>query len=371
MHGVVGEMSADVGATVLPALVASGAVGGLLLAGPPLLRRLHLSLHLMRRAPRYQLAPLTVVLGAAVALLVMEGWGGPGERTPRLCNGRAELCDRAFDEVVFAGTHNGMSAANLGWVFPNHDRWIRAQLAAGYRALLLDVHYWSDHEELRPYLERFPPEYRTALEVALRQAGPARPGVFLCHALCRLGATPLVQGLREIARFLGENPNEVVVLSLEDYASPEDVQAAFRDAGLMPLVYTPSGDGSWPTLNAMIESGQRLVVFVDHHGGEPAWYQRFRTNLQDTPFNVRRPSDFTCGRNRGAQEAPLLLINHWISTPPPDRVNASLVNRYGSVSEHVERCLEDRGMRPSIIAVDFFAIGDVVEVVDDLNAGAR
>jgi len=56
------------------------------------------------------------------------------------CNGDPALCDRRLDEVVFAGTHNAMGAAEVdGWLFPNQQRTIRRQLEDGIRALMIDV----------------------------------------------------------------------------------------------------------------------------------------------------------------------------------------------------------------------------------------
>ena len=45
------------------------------------------------------------------------------------------------DEVVFAGAHNSMSAAELpGWMFPNQELASVSLLNHGIRALLFDVH---------------------------------------------------------------------------------------------------------------------------------------------------------------------------------------------------------------------------------------
>jgi hypothetical protein len=39
------------------------------------------------------------------------------------CNGYRELCDRRLNEVVFAGTHNSMGAADIpDWMFANQER---------------------------------------------------------------------------------------------------------------------------------------------------------------------------------------------------------------------------------------------------------
>ena len=57
------------------------------------------------------------------------------------CNGSAALCDRPLDQVVLAGAHNAMSAADYpGWMFPNQEAGMAEQMRHGIRALLFDVH---------------------------------------------------------------------------------------------------------------------------------------------------------------------------------------------------------------------------------------
>jgi hypothetical protein len=185
--------------------------------------------------------------------------------------------------------------------------------------------------------------------------------------VCGLGATPLVDGLATIARFMRQNPHEVVILSFEDYVTPQDTYEAFRDSELLPLVHRPDGSGVWPTLRELIERDERVIVLADHDGGNPGWYMPFWTHMQDTPFDARDRAEFSCARNRGYPDAPMLLINHWIATLPPDRAEAVRVNRYDVIMDRVEQCREERGMEPTIIAVDFYSIGDARRVVDDLN----
>ena len=62
----------------------------------------------------------------AVAAFLLAFTGGTTNveaQSPQTCNGYAQLCSRRLDEVVFAGTHNSMSAADSpGWLIANQDR---------------------------------------------------------------------------------------------------------------------------------------------------------------------------------------------------------------------------------------------------------
>src|SRR5262245_15022023 len=64
----------------------------------------------------------------------------PDTQASLACNGAAALCDRRYDEITFATTHNGMSASAEGWTHPDQRYGIARQLADGIRALMLDVH---------------------------------------------------------------------------------------------------------------------------------------------------------------------------------------------------------------------------------------
>jgi hypothetical protein len=91
------------------------------------------------------------VVGAVAAATALLAWGAITLMRPAppavvqavgVCNGAAALCDRPLNQVTFAGAHNAMSAADVpGWMFPQHERGVAAQLTDGVRAFLVDVHY--------------------------------------------------------------------------------------------------------------------------------------------------------------------------------------------------------------------------------------
>jgi hypothetical protein len=286
---------------------------------------------------------------------------------PRACNGHVELCDRRFDQVVFAATHNSMSSADRGWIWPAHDRGIAAQLDSGIRALLVDTHYWEGAEDVLDALAELPePATPAVVDVVTRVVEP-RPGAFLCHNLCRLGATPLDEGLGEIARFLDRNPEEVVVLFVQDHISAPDMASAMRRSGLRDDVFVKERGEGWPTLGEMIDDGERLVVLAENSGPPPAWYHRGFALVQETPFRFSGPEEFSCGPNRGTEHSPLLLMNHWIERTAPSRADATVVNRQDVIVRRARQCIEQRGMLTNLIAVNFASIGGLLPAVDELN----
>ncbi len=84
-----------------------------------------------------------------------------------------------------------------------------------------------------------------ARRVAERIAGPlgvglppGKPRLYLCHALCELGAEPLGRELRTMAAFLESDPGTFLVLIMEDYVPADRIAGAFRTAGLVQLAAT-------------------------------------------------------------------------------------------------------------------------------------
>jgi hypothetical protein len=323
---------------------------------------------------------LLVAAGAACS-------GGQEAVDEAACNGHVTLCDRAYDEVVFPATHNSMSAASeSGWFFPEQPDGIVAQLDAGVRVLLIDS--WYGQPTDRPGIVATADKLRAealeqaredfgdrpvALALRLRRSagleahGEAQP--YLCHSMCELGSTLWLDSLRDTKEWLDEHPREVVTLFVQDEVSPADTARVFEEAGLLPYVFTPPADGSWPTLGEMIDDGTRLVVLMENDGGGDAlpWLIQGFDVVQDTPFLFDSPDDFTCDPNRGDADAPLFLVNHWIDDWKRVPQNSAEVNARDVLLPRLQQCQEERGQLPNYVAVDYYDRGDLFAVVDELN----
>jgi hypothetical protein len=336
------------------------------------------------------IAGVVVVLGAGVVWVVQGVRTEPAEALAvstgagEVCNGHAELCERGYDEVSYATTHNAMSAADEpGWFLAEQPHGVTAQLDGGARAVMIDV--W----EARPageYVssltvnltegradldESFEPE---VIDAALRvvetvigpPTGPA--ALFMCHGLCEIGATELAPTLDALRVWLDTHPDEVVTVIVENHVPASDIGEAFLAAGLEPYLHTPT-EGAWPTLAEMITSGRRLVVLTEEGSGAPTypWLRNAFALVQDTPYTFPDVDDFSCEPNRGAPDAPLLLVNHWLSGFTSLVSAAEQVNVAEVLGERVRQCERERGLLPNFVGVNFYTIGDVLAVVDELN----
>jgi hypothetical protein len=335
---------------------------------------------------------------AALLLVILAGaLIGTGATKPAQaaadagCNGHVELCDRPLDDVAFAGTHNAMSSATYpNYLFAQQEKGLSGQLDDGVRALLIDAHFGNrvgdrvltdltGRDERKAAEESLGPR---GFDAAMRvrdsilggnaQRGPRE--MWLCHGFCEVGAVPLTQGLQEVTDFVVQHPRQVVLIVVQDEGpAPQDLAKAFDDAGLTPYVYKgdlPKGREGWPTLGELIDSGQRVVVMVEKHAYDPAvpWIHNAYDYTQETPYHFTDPSQFSCAENRGPDDAPLFLLNHWIDTSPAPRPsNAAKVNAYDVLLGRARECEKERGQIPNIVAVDFYKTGDLMKVVDTLN----
>lgn len=320
-----------------------------------------------------------------VIAVVVAAWGTDGDETATVdderCNGSTELCDRPLNEVTIAATHNSMSAARDGYIRANHDSGIIEQLDAGFRGLLIDTWYGIESTRGVVITDRInvSPAEQAALEaelgaeaVAAAEAAQEREvtrgaerGMYLCHGFCELGATPLVEELTTIRRWMEENPREVVVMIIQDEVSPADTADAFEQAGLDELVATLDIDEPVPTLAEMLDDGTPLLVMMENEVGDVPWLHDAFTFTQDTPYDNASPDDFRCDENRGTADSPFFLINHFVGSPDP--VAADTSNTFDNVSAALRECRVARDAWPSMIAVDFWSRGGVLDAVDAQN----
>jgi hypothetical protein len=143
-----------------------------------------------------------------------------------------DTLDQPFDRYTWLTTHN---AFNYGFTpVPNQTRSIPTQLNDGVRGLMLD------------FVE-------------------SRGQVYLCHNICLSGELTLEATFNEqIMPFLRNNPNAILTLHVEDYASRSTLHNALNGvSGLAGITFDPQtwNTPDWPTPQQMIDAGQRLLIF--------------------------------------------------------------------------------------------------------------
>ncbi len=342
---------------------------------------------------RWPVAVALVAAGALVAGVVVVGATpssspvSPAAADTAACNGHVQLCDRRYNDVAFPAAHNAMSAADApGWFLAEQPTGPIGALNAGIRTLLIDSWYGQSTNSPNVVVTA-PASYAAALaqtkqlygpdlvasalrirnDIAGAPTGPVLP--YLCHGLCETGSTPWEPLMVDVRGWLDAHPREVVTFFIEDYVTPADTAKVFTQAGLLPYLHTQLPGQPWPTLGQMIESGRRVVVLMENHGGGTAypWMLQGFDWVQDTPYTNPTAADLSCALNRGSASNPLLLINDWLSGFTSLVTNARQVNAYDVLDPYVQKCRRQRDRIPNYVAVNFFNEPDVFRVVDQLN----
>ena len=77
-----------------------------------------------------------------------------------------------------------------------------------------------------------------------------------------------------------------MILFVEPYVPPAELEQAFKDAGLDEYVETLELGQPMPTLGQLVRSDRRLLVFSEQDAGGPPWYMDGFAFIQDTPLGV-------------------------------------------------------------------------------------
>jgi len=214
----------------------------------------------------------------------------------------------------------------------------------------------------------------------------------LCHTSCLLYQGGLLKDyLVKVKGWLDQNPNEVLSILIVniDNQSAASIGAIYDAAGVSALSFIPSSQPltftAWPTLGSMIDSGKRLVTFLDNSADTatvPYLLDEF-SNIWETPFDVLT-NDWPCTVNRthGDPTTQMYLINHFLfsvqniagaaSSIAPDKAELNTTNAatgYGSLGQEVQNCQAAHQRPPTFLLVDFYHYGggSVFQVAASIN----
>lgn len=276
-------------------------------------------------------------------------------RRATTCNGHAELCSRSFGNITFIGSHDSYAIGTS--VGSNQDQSVMQQLNDGIRMLQMQAHN-------------------------------ANGTIKLCHSSCSLvydGGT-LQDYLKIVKTWLDANPNEVLSLLIVNIDNMPATQYAtvFSSVGLDTMSYSPTTlplpASGWPTLGALIDSGKRLITFIDNTADPttvPYIIDEF-PNIWETAYDVT-DATFDCqvNRTKGDTATQMYLINHFLDTAVlgafiPNIVKLDQTNSatgFGSIGAQVSTCVSSHGRPPNFILVDFYEYGggSVFQVAAGIN----
>jgi hypothetical protein len=324
-------------------------------------------------------------------VVLIEPPAPTGEDGPLSCNNGTHLCDRRVNEILFATVHNAASTAVDGFILPNHQGSIMEALQAGYRGINVDI-------------------------------GICRGNVIgLVHSSCFLGFGNLTTTFAEIASFLADNVNEVLIMPTQlDFGTGGEFTlselAAIMPQSFRELLYehhpkkkknnntnnendnnnvttTTATITPWPTLRELIASNQRILFF--HYNGErcddndddssssslstttcPYGFMNWFDYAAESEYSFADidsllDKDQACRVTRGGEpstsSASFYGVNVFTRFPNPD--HCAILHSADFLWNHLTRCaaVAQRDNGVNVLLVDCWNVGDVVLVVHEYN----
>lgn len=265
--------------------------------------------------------------------------------TNQACNLHPELCNRQYNQVAYAATHNSQSySPTFNALVANQNHNITQQLTDGIRCLNIDAYLLVND----PYC--------------------TDSGIYVIHAYPGLGCEPIAKVLGEIKTFLAANPREVLTITIEDTnLSIEQLNIVFEQANLKQYLYKGNTQ-NWATLAQMIDQNQRLVVFANIDNADSiAGFRKNWDYIVDTHYDAQSRADFSCNFYRGNANNALYLVNHFITTLSPNPDSAAVVNANPFLLNRLRNCQQQSGKLPNFVYVDFYDTGDLFAAIDSLN----
>ena len=236
--------------------------------------------------------------------------------------------------MAYLTTHNAFNSKQDRYLFPNQKSNIAEQLNNGVRGLMIDV--YDDNGSTVVY-----------------------------HAYKFLGSQLLSVYLNDIKYFLDNNPNEILTIILETYTSSNAIENEINKVGLLKYLHTQDVNSLWPKLQTMIDSNKRLVILSDKNDANEKqnWYHYMWNFAVENKYG-----EINCEFNRGNPENNLFIFNHFITSLTGNKENANKVNSFKYLMNHITNCKDLKNKFPNFITVDFYEIGESIDVVSKLNS---
>ncbi|OMJ13900.1 PI-PLC X domain-containing protein [Smittium culicis] len=298
------------------------------------------------------------------------------------CNGYFELCDRPYSSIAFPTTHNSF-AYDPNNIASNQNKPITNQLDDGVRAFMLDLHKPVSSSSLQAALSSNSNKRQQELPVA---------NIEMCHNTCLLLDTgSFVKTLALFKTYLDANKSEVITLILENYDNfaSSEIYSNFQNAGLADYLFNPNSfsniasNSVWPTLNQIISSGKRLVVFSSAINdatnypqiiGQSSYISQTSFEVASSLTSPQTPPNFSCVITPSPKKS-LVILNHFVfvnrligtvTYEVPNANASAYVNTLDSTISHSSLC-SSLSIFANFIAFDFYDVGDLFKAVASIN----
>lgn len=253
---------------------------------------------------------------------------------------------KKYNEVCFPTTHNSFNylIGPKQYIYPNQRYDIPKQLADGIRGFMIDIH---DHDKIVPIKGN---------------------KVLVFHEQAVLGHEPLENILDYFNDFLADNTEEIVTIIFDcDVSDSKKVASIFEKHAIYKFLYHHNDSIGWPTLDQMIRSNQRCVVF-SHCSGYSDWYLHQNNYCFENDYNNHNITDYKGKVIRGDTTKNIFIMNHFLYNPLQRKKVNKYTNQYDGLMNHITICKNTTGKYPNFLTVDWYDKGALFRVVNELNS---
>lgn len=276
--------------------------------------------------------------------------------TANCCNGVDTICDFRVNEILFASLHNGQSSEDEGFlVVGNQEFKFELAFQAGFRGMKVEMAMCNGE-------------------------------LWMIHGVCSMGHRDPYTAFHDITTFLENNPREVLIIQLEFFeiagvpVSLEHVYNVMQNASLTDYLYIkPNPAAYWPTLRDLINNNTRLLLF--YYGAQPCtsqtpcptgfyewFYYGAETQYNFPTIESLNNISYSCNITRGyGGYEDFFAINNFITDILPSKPDAEIINQKAFVEKHMHECDKFNNLSTSIIFVDFWNYGNLVEIQQEYN----
>jgi hypothetical protein len=270
---------------------------------------------------------------------------------------------RRFDELTWLTAHNAFNnPEDSHWIVTNQSRGLTHALDDGVRALMLDV--WSF-------------ESSTARCIASFGSDCYKRDLYLCHEHCdgvpgigyALPRQTVSNALSQVVSWLGQHPDEIVTVFLEDYSGHDELARTLSATpGLRDVLFDPYAwrvtQSGWPRARDLVDANRRLLIISDRNDKRDLGVAFGQDVTVENYWSMGDGSNRACTSRWGnipltqgdAAFHRLFVMNHFRDIP--STMGAGNDNGYGNLTARLnDNCLPAAQRKPNYIAVDYYGAG--------------
>ncbi len=303
------------------------------------------------------------------------------------CNGLEKLCDRPYNQVSYPGVHN-LARQNAYNFIDIKNQSVKAEtmLRAGIRFFKLPIHKHNGKafichgvsnrtangiiQACKKHFNKLPKQLSWLSAIPMNVCNHIANNMKSKPCILDDSSLQLSSFIKILKTFLNTHPNEIVTLLLEDYTKDYgSIDKAF--APLHTQMHTQDVNSSWPTLGQMIDTNQRLVVFVDRNWKGPGskflnqgdfifesdWDTKSVDKLKNSISIIKRGHSNFDQRNTKPKNKLWLMWNMVTPQTGGSLTAAKQVNRIQLLINRWKKFHSkfETGI-PNFVAVDFFEV---------------